>query len=280
MCSSALVWITTAIIAQAVHSSAFVIEEDGIFQVSIWRNNKDYKCIGSIVSAYTIITTSSCTVVPYWQELTIYAGTETPATNGTAYRIETVESDPRYITNREGVKEFDMAVVNLIEPINLGVNKVYAIKMLDKGYPLTVDMVAEVSAFDKTSKPPYTELLETFVELYDYHKCDNELLHSYDGPNQICAGEPGVSLCYGELGAPLVIEDNGTKMLAGFASWATIDSWCLMADKDKQQMQGSSLNQMKKKEPGPIIFSSVPYFRDFILENGRFPPGSGNENNI
>ncbi|XP_058984780.1 trypsin zeta-like [Musca domestica] len=220
-------------------------------QVSMRRKSCDdcafsHTCGGSIYNAKVIVTAAHCVNGRVADNFIIVAGTSTRnGVDGAVSRVDKIIMHENY---NASVYDNDVALMILSHPLPLNGFTMAPIELAtevpSKGSKSTISGWGTTTAGGFASN----QLLAVDVPIVENNRCDAAYAVTY-GPGRItdamlCAGVEGTGgkdACQGDSGGPLLV--NGK--LTGIVSWGRS---CALADY-------------------PGVYASVPYLRDWILEN-------------
>ncbi|KAH8412212.1 hypothetical protein KR009_000508 [Drosophila setifemur] len=199
------------------------------WQVSILQNGI-FICGGAIYNAYFIITAAHCLSDANIDQLSVRAGSAWTNQGGTLVTVGATTYNGINKTNYDN----DFVVLRLDEPLQFS-EKIQPIPLAEE--EPTIGSVAIISGWGISKVVTYPKKLQSsYVYIRAPHECKRNLIQS-----KICAGGVYESVCDGDSGGPLVV--NGK--LVGV----------------------TSIGIFLCNKPG--IFTSIPYFRNIILESIR-----------
>jgi len=218
------------------------------YQVSMQMRGS-HICGGSILNERWIVTAGHCADAGSASDFSIVAGEHNLAQNeGNEQTIDVKESHihPDYDS---GTISNDIALLELVSPLDLTKTGAKAIKMAATGHTATGDVL--VSGWGTlTAGGSLPDVLhKVTVPLVTDKSCRESYGQSEIFDSMICAGleEGGKDSCQGDSGGPLVAFDTAEEYLAGIVSWG----------------YGCA-------EPGyPGVYTEVSFFTEWITETAQ-----------
>uniref|UniRef100_A0A1I8ME51 Peptidase S1 domain-containing protein n=1 Tax=Musca domestica TaxID=7370 RepID=A0A1I8ME51_MUSDO len=185
------------------------------YQVSLQLKGRHH-CGGSIISETFIVTAAHCTIGQNPAAMKVVVGTnDLLAGNGRSVNVAQFIIHPRYNSQSQ---DFDMSLIKLAEPLQLGTATVDKIEMAAADSNFAADTLATISGFGAINgnlQLP-NKLKFARVQLWSRDFCNPQNIPGITD-RMICAGHPSgqVSSCQGDSGGPLTVDNK----LFGVVSW-------------------------------------------------------------
>ncbi|KAF6208601.1 hypothetical protein GE061_017059 [Apolygus lucorum] len=224
---------------------------DAPYTVSIRAVNGQHFCGGTIISSRSVLTAAHC-VKGTSRRLYVVAGVD----NLNAGVLIPVTLAVVHKNFNNETMENDLAILRVSR--DLGIDNV-----TKKALPIATELPADGTLcttsgwgstyFDPENAQASINLRMTSVPIYNLERCRVELGEVTNG--QICAGyeNGGHDSCQGDSGGPLQCEGK----ITGIVSWG--------------------LNCGKPSQPG--VYTSVPFYKDWILLHINSAPNSAADKN-
>ena len=182
-------------------------------------------CGGSIIDSQWIVTAAHCVVGASPDGLDVHVGTSTLRGRSAGNRLMVVEIVVHPDWDASAYRN-DVALLRLAEPLAFG-SSVAPIRVPVSQDPNAwppVGTAATISGWGSTEfeGDPSNQLRAAQIQILgspDRGDCGS-YGSSFDGVVEICAGVPtgGIDACQGDSGSPLVVDVEGTPVLAGVTS--------------------------------------------------------------
>ncbi|XP_043481596.1 trypsin-1-like [Leptopilina heterotoma] len=217
--------------------------EEVPYQVSLQAYGFSF-CGGSIISENWILTAGHCTKYPS-QWINVRTGSTNFNSGGTLHPVEKIIQHEKFKTNKYGIPENDVALIQLKTPLELGTTR-KPIPLFDQGEEAVEGSLATITGWGTVKQGgKVSEILRTVdIPVVSKGVC-SESYKRFGGipEGQICAAYPqgGKDACQGDSGGPMII---GGK-LAGIVSWGN----------------GCAL----KGYPG--VYTEIASYKDWIVKN-------------
>ncbi|XP_037816320.1 trypsin-3-like [Lucilia sericata] len=198
-------------------------------------------CGGAIISKYTIITAAHCIDVLESNYLKIIAGRHNFEVAPVEHEVDATALHPLY---NERNREFDVALIKLLQPLDLSVSNVDLIEITTSSYPFDAGTKGTLVYWElgQGSMLYYAE-----VELWQQDICLNFATENYsDMPPAsnaiICTSIPEGS-CIPDQAGSLIVNDQ---------LWGLV-SWHLDCDSEYK----------------PLVFTNLVFVKQWIDDNTR-----------
>lgn len=182
-----------------------------------------HKCVGSIISEYTILTTASCVDECLQQPMIVRVGSSRTDSGGMWHRVIAVKKHEKYIQDMKSFVKIsnNVALIKVSPPFEFGKN-VAKIQLADIGRKVDQGTIVSIAGWGSVSSKgtPIIELKGTNLLVTNSSDCARAYGDSTGTQirlnKQFCASADDSGFCYSDIGAPLVEQ----KTQIGIASWS------------------------------------------------------------